>query len=225
MAVDKYPRILPMYYDPAHDLQAKRPRATARRACGDVAGLAADFELIADRFSSDLRYRYLDDVARRLAFDYEDYLHRVHSVRERSWDVLTGLSTHGQILLRDCDPRRLGTPRSSRDRETLVSEIRTVHPDLHDAFTRPQAQIENNTGMRNVATHQTFIWIALMPDENDAREINDYDFPADGNEAERGARKVVRKLLRGFVAERKSEIAALIGVARPFAETAQAACA
>ena len=76
-----------------------------------------------------------------------------------------------------------------------------------------------------MATHQTFIWIALMPDENDAREINDYDFPANGNEAERGARKVVRSLSREFVAERKSEIAALIGAARPFAETGQAACA
>ncbi len=214
-----------MYYDPAYDLETKGPRAIARRACGEIAGLAADFELIANRFGSDLRYRYLDDVARRVAFDYEDYLHRVHCVRERSWDVLTGLSTRGQTLLRDCDPRRLGTPRSRHDRDTILGEIGAVHPALHDAFTRLQKQVETDIGMRNVATHQTFIWIALMPDENDAREINDYDFPADGNEAERSARKVVRKLLRGFVAERKSEIAALIGVARPFAEAGQVACA
>jgi hypothetical protein len=64
-----------------------------------------------------------------------------------------------------------------------------------------------------------------MPSEDDAREINDYDFRADGNDAERGARKVVRRLLRDFVAERKNEMAELIKIAEPFVEAGQAACA
>src|SRR5690242_11864087 len=112
-----FPRVVSIYYDPKFDLETKGPAAMARRACGEVRGLALDFDLIADRFTSDLRYRNLENVARRLAFDYEDYLHRVHCVRERSWDVLTCSSTRGKELLKDCDPRRLGTPRSLRDRE------------------------------------------------------------------------------------------------------------
>jgi hypothetical protein len=87
MAAKQYPRIVPVFYDPAFDLQTKGPREIARRACGEVRGLAHDFKLIANRFSSDLRYRSLGEVARRLAFDYEDYLHRVHCIRERSWDA------------------------------------------------------------------------------------------------------------------------------------------
>ena len=220
----KTSRVVPMYYDPTYDLQTKGPRAIARRACGEVRGLAQDFDLIANRFRSDLRYRYLDDVARRLAFDYEDYLHRVHCLGERSWDVLTGISTRGAEILRDCDPRRLGSPRK-KDQDIIVAEIRTRHPALHDAFIRLQDHMANDIETRNVAAHRAFIWIALMPAEDDAREITDYDFPADGNDAERGARKVVRKLLRDFVAERKNEMAALIKLAEVFVEAGQAACA
>jgi hypothetical protein len=64
-----------------------------------------------------------------------------------------------------------------------------------------------------------------MPDENDAQEINDYDFPAECNDAEREARKVVRPLLRDFVGERRGEIAALIKVAEQFIEAGDEACA
>src|SRR5262249_33439565 len=104
MPAATYPRILPMFYDPAFDLKEKGPREMARRACGETRGLAHDFDLILSRFQNDLRYPCLDDVARRLAFDYEDYLHRVHCVRERSWDVLSCLSTRGQEILSDFDP-------------------------------------------------------------------------------------------------------------------------
>jgi len=223
MAHSKYPRIVPMSYDPKFDLETKGPIEIARRAVGEIRGLAHDFNLIENRLSNDLRCRYLDDVAGRLAFDYEDYLHRVHCVRERSWDVLTGISTRGKEILRDCDPHRLGTPRKPKDRELIGTEVRSIHPTLFDSFTRLQNEIANDVGMRNIATHQTFVWLALMPNEDDAREINDYDFPADGCEAERAARKVVRKLLREFVAEQRLAIKTLMEVTKLFIDAAETA--
>ena len=214
-----------MYYQVDFDLENKGPREIARRACGEVRGLVErDLHMIAKRFSSDLRYTLLDEVAGRLAFDYEDYLHRVHCVRERSWDVLTGLSVKGAEMLKDCDPRRLGTPRNPRHRETILEQTQSAYPSLHKAFMALQAHIASDIEARNVATHQTFIWIALIVDENEAREINDYDFPLGGSDDQRGARKVLRTLLRAFVADRKREIDALADVAESFADAGHEAC-
>jgi len=106
----------------------------------------------------------------------------------------------------------------------IEAETQSQWPELHASFMHLQAQIENDIRMRNVATHQAFIWLALMPNEHDAREINDYDFPADGTDAERQARKVVRGLLREFVAERRGEIKKLVDATEPFLEHGHAAC-
>lgn len=77
--------------------------------------------------------------------------------------------------------------------------------------------------MRNVVAHQAFVWLALMPSEDDFHEIHDYDFPSDGNEEERGARKVVRRLLGNFVSERRKEIQGLLQMSGAFIKASEAA--
>ncbi len=201
------PSVVVCYYDPKHDPE-NQPKLIAHRCTAEIVLLCDQLGTTIEQLSLALRRKRIDDAVHLCQFHHENAIFRIYALRERAWDVLAALA--------DVNRRSTG---NKTFRESVLSKIEGAYPGLNDTFSNLLRLIDSDVRTRNVATHETFLFLGLTfgDDFQNTYEIAGVLTWHDPK-SEEGPRiqKMVRKALREFVAEDKKHIQEIVSLAFDF---------
>lgn len=195
--IKKGPSIIVGYYETKVSPE-NEPRRIAQRCSAEIISLGNQLNTVSQQLTAGLRRRDINDVVDSTAFNYENFLFRVYSLRERVWDVLAALAT--------VDRSRTG---DKKFRELVLATISNTYPELYKAVLNLQTLIASDLELRNVGTHQTFLILGITYD-GDSNDLYDLDSAIQSFDPKSKVGKFrgseIRKALGQFTREQRSHI-------------------
>jgi len=201
------PSVVVCYYD-INTEQERQPKQITQRCTAEIIALCKQLDLVIDRLTLVLEQDDIDEAVDLCHFHYEDFLFRAYSLRERAWDVLAALAKV---------PRKQTNNESFRN--SVLPEIESAFPKVYKAFSELVRMIDVNVSIRNVATHETFLFLGLTSGDDfqniyEIKEVlTQYD-PAIENG--RKVQTMVRNALQDFITEQSRHIQEINGKAFDF---------
>jgi hypothetical protein len=177
------------------------------RCAGEILAICEQLGVIADQLSLATEAQDVGDAARLCQLNHEDFIFRVYALFERGWDCLEMLLDKSRCALRE-------------DKKAGLEQVRCTYPELYEAAMKLHSIVDLDVRMRNVATHETFLFLGLVLDSNyaDVYEIDTVFTWADPR-SEEGVRieEMVRDALRRFAHRKQEQIGEFISAAHAFA--------
>ena len=173
------------------DAQTRRRDERTRACAGALGAIALGLLLSRVGLLEALRKRDLDDCAQSCRFYAESCITRTYYARERVWELMNLKAGHVGMKFR------------KKDLPELLERLQRNQPDLADCCRRFYQEIHSDVEVRNVATHQHFVFLAVFKGKHFFGEISEIlqDIDPDSKDAPK-EKRAVRAALKACVQER-----------------------
>lgn len=155
------PEIVVSYYD-TKKYEKENPKQLAKRCHGEMSALCEKLALTTSNLVTAPSNEDVSDGLSLCEYYYEYGIVKIYSLRERAWDTLAVL---------------VNVPRVSTSkkhfRQNVLDKLKGEFPELKKSFEKFLAIIDTDWEYRNVATHETLLFLSVQfPNEGDIYEAD-----------------------------------------------------